>query len=233
MNRPRQLAHVLQTPLFEEFQNFPIPFVVLEGVNFVFLGFDEIGEHAVGEGHGGDGHRPSSLRFDDIKAGFGQHGGFASVGVHVGRDDDGGDAVVGVEQGERHHGANVDGEPFVVDTAALQASISVCIVPRMRKFRIDVEGVRDGTQIVEVVVHHDPFGVGVGLDLVADDGGPCRGVNDEQVCFEIVDGLSGLVKGVAKRSPSGVHVGRQHRVRVNGHHERGDHASLAHAWSSS
>ena len=35
-------------------------------------------------------------------------------------------------------------------------------------------------EVVEIMVDHDPFGIWVGLNLMADDGRPSRGVNDEK-----------------------------------------------------
>ena len=228
MNGARELAHVFHPTLLEEFENLPIPLVVFEGVNFVVFGLNEIREHPVGQRHGGDGHGASTLGFDDVEARLGQHGGFVPVGVHVRRNDDGGDAVVGIEQGQSNDGTHVDGEAFVVHTSALQAPVSIRIVPRMSKLGIDVEGVRNRSQIVEVVVNHHPFRVWVGLDLVPDDGRPRGRIDDEKVGVEIANCLGGFVESVAQISPSGVLIGSQHRVWVDGHHERGDHAPFAH-----
>ncbi len=68
MNRSRQLPNVFEAAFFEEFQNLAVPFVVLERVDFVIGGFDEIREHAVGERHGRDGDGSPTLGFDHIQA---------------------------------------------------------------------------------------------------------------------------------------------------------------------
>ena len=39
---------------------------------------------------------------------------------------------------------------------------------------IDVEGVRDGPEVVKIVVDHDPLWIWVRLNLVTDDGRPSR-----------------------------------------------------------
>ena len=80
---PRELTDVFHTTLLEELEDFPIPLVVLQRVNFVVLGLDEIREHSVGQRHGGDGHGTSPLRFDNVQTRLGENGGFVSVGVHV------------------------------------------------------------------------------------------------------------------------------------------------------
>ena len=69
--------------MFQEFQNLPVPLIVLERVNLILFGLDEVGEHSVGQRHGGDGHGATTLGLDDVQTGFGEHRGLASVGVHV------------------------------------------------------------------------------------------------------------------------------------------------------
>ena len=44
-------------------------------------------------------------------------------------------------------------------TPALKSSVSVA-VPCMSEFSVDVEGIRNGAQIVEIVVDHHPLGLG-------------------------------------------------------------------------
>ena len=83
VNGSGKLTDVFETALFKEFENFPIPLVVLEGVDFVILCLNEVGEHPIGEGHGRDGHGFSTLGLNHIKTRFGEHRGFGSVRIHV------------------------------------------------------------------------------------------------------------------------------------------------------
>ena len=98
----------------------------------------------------------------------------------------------------------------------------------MGEVSIDVERVGDGAQIVEIMVDHHPFGIGVCLDLMADDGRPCGGVNDEQIRFKVLNRLSRLVKGIPKLSPPWILVRCKHRMRVNRDHKGGHDLALTH-----
>ena len=227
------MSDVLESSLFEEFEDLSVPLVVLEGMDGVRLGFNEIREHTVGERHCRDGHGTTPLRFHHVEASFGQHRSFAAVGVHVGGHDDGRNALVGVEQRQGHDRAHIDGEPLVVHAPALKTALVVGFVPCVGEVSIDVEGVVYGAQIVEIVVHHHPFRVGVGLDLMADDARPGRRVNDDEVGIHVLNGLCRLIVGVAKTLPTRVLVGCQNGVGMNGHHERGDHFAVGHALTSS
>jgi hypothetical protein len=88
---------------------------------------------------------------------------------------------------------------------------------------VHAEPVRHGSEIVELGIHVHPFGLGIGLDLVADHADPLRAVEHEKVGAALGDLLAHAVEARAERGPGGRTLRAEQRMREAGNDEAAQH----------
>ena len=71
----------------------------------------------------------------------------------------------------------------------MESSFLSGVPEALRKVDIHFELVRHASQIVEVIVHMHPLGLGVGLDLMSNYARPSGGVNDYQIGITVLNPL--------------------------------------------
>ncbi len=77
---------------------------------------------------------------------------------------------------------------MVRDGASVQSTFAGGLLVDVAELAVDAQLVRHRTQVVPVLIDVHPPGLGVSLDLVADDTDPLRAVQKQQIrvlCFDL------------------------------------------------